>query len=301
MIKTPERFDIRFIDASRISNWLRCEARFLFRSLMGLRWPEEDRIKLDYGTVMHRVLPKMYSGDAAEAIAMFDDLWAKFPYQESDSKRNTMLSHSRIVNFVDNHSEQNRQYDILHFDFSSPAELISENEVPFLIDIDARFPLAGRIDAIIELRSTKRKFAYDFKTSSEISPRYFDSFWFSPQALSYTIAAKQITWEEIDGLAIEVMRISEKNFENQIGFTYVTAVEIGKFIEEIINICIEIETANTMGVYQQNFAMCSAYSGFGFPCTSCEYRLLCSAADWAPLTRFYKREKAFDPLDAKEI
>jgi len=268
---------------------------------MGLRWPEEDRIKLDYGTVMHRVLPKMYSGDATEAIKLFDSLWAKFPYGETDSKRNTILSHSRIVNFVSNHSDHNRQYDILHFDFSSPTELISENEVPFLIDIGVRLPLAGRIDAIIKLSSTGRKFAYDFKTSSEISPRYFDAFWFSPQALAYTIATKQITGEVIDGLAVEAMRISEKNFENQIGFAYVTDVEINNFLSEISNICVEMETANKLGVYSQRFAMCSSYPGFGIPCGLCEYRLLCSAQDWEPLVRFYKKEKAFDPLNTKEI
>jgi hypothetical protein len=51
-------------------------------------------IALDYGTVMHAVLPYMYSGDVVKPCEMFDKFWAMFPYGESDKKRNTVLTKS---------------------------------------------------------------------------------------------------------------------------------------------------------------------------------------------------------------
>ena len=124
------------MDASRISRYSRCPASFLFESLMGLSSPDENMIHLNYGTVMHAVLPFMYSGDPQLAFDKFDELWAKFPYGEENDKMTTGLSRSRIVEFVSSHAPGSCPYEILHFPFSNPADaLISDNEVPFLIEI----------------------------------------------------------------------------------------------------------------------------------------------------------------------
>jgi len=298
MIQTNKNeFDIRFIDASRLSTFARCEARFLFKCLIGLRDPEESRINLDYGTVMHKVLPLMYEGHSDLAIKRFDELWKGYPYGEEDEKRNSSLSHSRIIEFVQNHSPENCPYEIVHFPFSEPTRLISENEIPFVIDIGAIYPFKGRIDAAIRMNSTKEIWGYDFKTSSEISMRYFDGFWFSAQSVGYTIALSQITQKEIHGLAYEAMRISKSRFENQLGFCYVSDLEMQKFIEEAKDTCKRMKQCAEVGEWRQNNCLCSSYASFGFPCRSCEYKLLCRAPDWRPLRRFYKKEKPFDPLD----
>lgn len=298
MIQTDERFDIRFIDASRLSTMGRCEARFLFKSLMGLREVDTKRILLDYGTVMHRVLPIMYGGEERkrEAFEKFDELWRNFGYGEDDEKRNTEMSRRRIENFIQSHSPDVCPYEILHFPFSSPTDLISENEVPFLIDIGATYPLAGRIDAIIRWKSTGQIWGMDFKTSSELSSRYFEGFWLSPQAVGYTLAASQITGEKIQGIIYEGMRISKKNIETQIGFTYVSEANIRLFVDEAKLTCARIEAANESGCWRQNHALCSSYPSFGFPCRVCEYKLICDSMNWKDGARFYTKESPFDPL-----
>lgn len=301
MIKTLERFDINFLDASRLSTFGRCEARFLFKCLMGLKNTDQNNLNIDYGTVMHRVLPHMYQGLDEEANATFDALWTRYGYGEEDSKRNTAVSRRRISAFISNHSPSLCPYEILHYDFSSPTDLISPNEVPFLIDIGSIYPLCGRIDAVIKWKATGAKFAYDFKTSSEISPRYFDGFWFAPQPCSYTLALAQITGEKIEGLVIEAMRISEKNIEDQRGFVFVSETNLRQFIKETKMNAINIRQCNELGLWRQNNALCSSYSSFGFPCAPCEYRMICDTPNWEDAARFFKREKAFNPLDTKEI
>ncbi len=300
MIKTDDHFDVRFVDSSRLSIISRCETKFLFQCLYGFVHPEASMIPLDYGTVMHRVHPYMFSGSTKKAIETFNDLWKLYGYGEDDSKRNTALSIARIMDFVNNHTPKNCPYEILHFDFSSPTDLISENEVPFLIDIGAIYPFCGRIDMVIYHKLLKSKFAYDFKTSSEISPRYFDGFWFSNQAVGYTLALSQLSGEKIEGIVYEAMRISKTNIENQMGFCYVNDHNIRKFIEETKLTCARIEAANDTGAWRQNHSMCSSYAGFGFPCRVCDYKLLCDSPNWKDAVKYYRRIKPFDPLDLKE-
>lgn len=301
MIKTTEHFDITFIDASRLSTIGRCEARFLFKCLMGLKMPGESMLALDYGTVMHKVLPLMYNGETEPAINLFNDLWSKFPYGEEDKKRNTSVTRERILDFVLSHAPGQCPYEILSFPFSAPTELISENEVPFLIDIGAEIPFVGRMDAIVKWKATKDIWCYDFKTSSEISQRYFESFWLSPQAVGYTLAAREVTGEKIQGIVIEPMRISEKNIEHQQGFVYCTEHNIRTFLDETKLTLARMNAANEFGQWRQNHALCASYSSFGFPCKTCEYKLLCDMGDnWEAGARFFERRKPFNPLDVIE-
>jgi hypothetical protein len=248
---------------------------------------------------MHRILPIMYGGDKRkrEAFAKFDEIWSGFGYGEDDEKRNTEISRRRIENFIQYHSPDVCPYEILHFPFSSPTALISENEVPFLIDIGAIYPFAGRIDEMVKWKSTSQIWAYDFKTSSELSPRYFEGFWLSPQAVGYTLAASQITGKRIQGMMYEGMRISKTNIETQIGFTYVTDANIRLFVDEAKLTSGRIEAANESGCWRQNYALCSSYPSFGFPCKVCEYKLICDSANWKDGARFFVKEPPFDPLD----
>ncbi len=300
MIKADKRFDIKFMDGSRLSTIGRCEAKFLFSNLYGFRYPDAPMIPLDYGTVMHRVHPYMFSGNTTKAIETFNDLWKLYDYGEEDQKRNTALTIARIMNFVQNHTPENCPYDIVHFPFSTPTKLISENEVPFLIDIGAIYPFCGRIDMIVYHKLLKSTFAYDFKTSAEISPRYFEGFWHSNQAVGYTIATEQLSGKKVEGIIYEAMRISKSNFENQIGFVYVSETNKRTFIEEAKLTCARVEAANESKVWRQCTSLCSSYSAFGFPSRVCEYKLLCDSPDWRTAARFYERKKPFDPLDLDE-
>ena len=312
MIKTPQNHEITFIDASRISCIGRCEARYYFQHVLGLTPPKDPtklsgNIYLDYGTIMHRVLPFMYSGKVEDALSTFNTLWAKYGYGEDDLGRNTFLSHRRIFDFIATHKPSICQYQIEHFAFSSPAELISPNEVPFLIDVGAIYPLAGRIDAVVTLGSTRSTFAYDFKTASEISDRYFENFWFAPQACAYTVALAQIINKPVEGLLLEAMRISKakiqevgKQIESQMRPIYVHQNNINTFLDELKLTCARIEAANATGAWRQNHALCSSYSGFGFPGSTCEYKLLCDSSDWQSESRFFDQKKPFNPLDEKE-
>ena len=148
----------------------------------------------------------------------------------------------------------------------------------------------------IKWKATGKIWSGELKTSSEISPRYFESFWLSPSACAYTLALSQITDEKIEGMMIDVMRISKTNIESQVGFVYVPPRNLQVFIDEGRNAVQRINEANESGQWGQNHALCSSYSSFGFPCRRCEFWMLCDIIDWHDVVRFYKRNEPFDPL-----
>ena len=312
MLKTDERFDIKWQDASRLSCSGRCECQYLFKCLMGLKEPcntlltlAPDKpkfgsgwIALDYGTVMHAVLPHMYDGDVTKPFEVFKALWERYPYGESQQKRNTSLNQRRIVDFVRLHTKESRTYEIEHFEFSSPTtDLISKNEIPFLIDVGAEHLLAGRIDSAVRLHATNSRWAYDFKTSSEISDRYYGNFWNAPQPITYTIALSQIIGQPVDGLILEAMRISKTKIETQYRQIDVSAINIRQFLQETKLNCARIAAANETGIWRQNNALCSPYSSFGCPGFTCPYKMICDADDWRDTAMFYERTKPFNPLE----
>jgi len=228
MIKVDQTFDIDYIDPSGFSRFSRCNALYLFERQLGLVSPESTRIALDYGTVMHRVLPHCYT-DPQRALALFKEEWAKYPYGEEDVKRNTVRAAASITDFYEKH--QALPYEILTLNIEAPThDEISKNEVPFLIDIGGPLALAGRIDAVVKWLADGSLWALDYKTASETSPRYFKGFHNAPATNAYTLAAQQLLGLKADGLIVEAIRTTKANPSNDLELVFVQEHQIESFI-----------------------------------------------------------------------
>ncbi len=296
MIEADKKFEISYIDASGISCFNRCPARYLFDRLMGLKQPDRNMIAMDFGTDIHLAMPATYNGDEQKALSIFQSSWDRREYGETDEKRNCQRACKMLESAAKLHATN--LYNILHIKDleTAHADRISDNEVPFLLDIGAELPAAGRIDVPIRWHSTDEIFADDYKTSGEISGRYFDNFVACPQACLYTLALAQLTGRQVSGLAIEALRVSKTNTETQIKLVYVSTQQIKLFLE------LAKRTANMMLIYNitkqwpQNNALCASYSSFGQPGRLCEYRALCDADDWRDYVKYYAKTEPFHPL-----
>jgi len=173
MIETTEKFNINYIDASGMCDFNRCPAKYFFNRLLGLQLPDANVIALDYGTDMHFALPLAYDNPEA-AIKAFAERWGKRSYGNDDVKRNVARAYASLKDFHNCRNCHVCPYKIEKFpDIKAPtADKISENEVPFLIDIGGPLALAGRIDAPVLWLDDDSWWALDYKTASEISPRY---------------------------------------------------------------------------------------------------------------------------------
>lgn len=306
MIKTKERFTIDYCDPSSLSCFGRCPAKYLFERLMGLSDPSRDMIAPDYGTCMHRALPYAYLGadnlDIDKAYQEFDRAWENYSYGWRDEKRNPDTARISLDSFAMQRSPQMCQYDILPITLKEKtADIISPNEVPFLIDIGGPLSLAGRIDLMMRYRDTGDVWVDDYKTASEISPRFFNNFTAGCQACGYTLAGTHITGERVRGLAIEAIRTAKPGTKNsgqiELNFIFVTDVQLEQFVEAANHKSEEILGCNKYGEWPQENSACAPYAQFGMPGYLCPFRALCDRGDdWEDQVRFYKRSKPFHPF-----
>lgn len=300
MIKVDETFDINYIDASCLSCFVRCPAKYLFERLMGLRQPDAPSIAPDYGTDMHRALPFCYEGsdDCHPAVTEFQRAWDARDYGEDDEKRSTLHAAASITDFAMKHAPDVCPYKILKYPISVKTyDVVSPNEVPFLIDIGGPLPAAGRIDAAVRWNADGSLWALDYKTSREISARYFKNFESSPQACFYTLALSQIANERATGLIIEAIRVSKSNVENQLNFTFIQDCEIESLIRLANRKATEMLELNKMKIWPKQLTSCGPYSMFeGQPGRMCQYHSICTDPDWESAAKYYCKTKPFHPF-----
>ncbi len=299
MIKVDQKFSPNYVDPSGAATFSRCPAAYLFSRLMGLNHPGAQVIALDYGTDMHLALPHCYDGIAnvQKAVDVFSKSWNLRPHGEGDTKRNTFRAQESLEDFCLSHDCKVCPYHVVDYNFTAPTEeTTSENEIPFLIDIGGKLPLAGRIDSAMKWKSTGSLFALDYKTASEISPRYFDNFHNSLQACGYTLALSHLSGEHISGLAIEAIRVSPKNAENVIQLIHVQGHQIESFIRFANRTAADIIASCESGEFAKNPTGCSPYTMFGQPGRYCKYKSLCDSPNWKDMLSFYEQKEPWHPF-----
>ncbi len=305
MIRVDETFDIQYIDASSMSTANRCLARYMFSRQLGLKLPYESltgidlsRVAPEFGTDIHLALPYCYNADNVDvAMEVFEKAWRARSYGEDDPKRNCRRARAMLEDFRIMHSGGRSPYEVMHFPFASPTkEKISDNEVPFLIDIGADLPAAGRIDVPVKWESLGNLWALDYKTASEVSSRYFDNFFFAPQSVLYTLAMSQITGERVAGMIIEALRVSKVNAETQMHFVDVQDHEIESFLRLAQKTAHDIVSCNKRRIWPKKCTGCGSYTMFGFPSRICEYHNICKCSDWRAGASIYQKTEPFHPF-----
>jgi hypothetical protein len=275
---------------------------------MGLSMPESNTIAVDYGTDMHKAFPYCYREDidcVDEASRAFEESWDERIHGEEDKKRNKHRARASLAEFHRVHKPSVCPYTFLPLANeikADTADIVSPNELPFVVDIGADLPLAGRMDAVVTMKRNGDIWALDYKTASEISARYFANFENACATVGYTLAAKTILSSEADkiqGLIIEAVRVSPKNDESQAYHAFVNAQQIKLFIEHAKHVAKEIIKSNETGNWRQNVSACSPYSMFGQPGRFCDFKDLCLIGDWKEMVKFYKRSEPFHPFKLK--
>lgn len=297
MIKTSESFEVDYIDPSGMSDFARCPARYMFKRLMGLAKIDDNRIALDFGSDMHVALPLCYIGDSSAAVATFNDAWDKRKYGDDDEKRNKSTARASLDGFCRTHAPGICPYKIVELPIKAPThDVISPNEIPFLIDIGGQLALAGRIDFPARWNADGTLWSADYKTTSEISPRWFDNFHNSPQAVGYTLALSQTTGERCPGMIIEAVRVSKRNVENKIGLIFVRDHQIESFVRFANSVSTSIIRCLEQKAWPKKPTGCAPYPMFGQPGRFCEFKMICDSPNWLDAVRLYKRGKPFHPF-----
>ncbi|KKM79763.1 hypothetical protein LCGC14_1346670 [marine sediment metagenome] len=302
MIKTKESYKIDYIDCSSLCKFSRCPAAYLFERLLGLKLPGAMTIHLDYGTDIHAALPHCYQKGIKQldiACEVFNQGWLRRSHGEEDKKRNMDRARMMLLNFMDAHSPEACPYEILPIanEIAAPeADRVSDNEVPFCVDIGGPLNFIGRIDLPVLWKDTNQKWSLDYKTASEISTRYFANFHNAPQSVGYTVALEILMMERVEGMIIEALRVSPKNDETQLSHVWVSEVQKKSFVNWAIRKSNEMIMMNAAKEWPKNPAGCGPYSMFGQPGFYCPYKDLCDSANWEDMSHYYERHTPFHPF-----
>jgi len=304
MPKVENKHIIKYVDSSGLNKFNRCPFSYYLSRLEGYKDPKRDTIALDYGTCMHSSLPHCFNDDTELAKQIFADNWQDFGHEGQDKARNLDRAFKSIDAFAEMHSTLMCAYNVV--DFESPdvvhKDNIDKGEVPFLININGSLPLAGRIDMVVRMKEeTNQLWCLDFKTSAEISSRFWNGFHAGTQALAYTLALSVLSDETCVGLIVEAIRTSHVNAESSAGYNFVQSHQLERFIEFANNTSAEIIKCNEEQNWPQKCSGCATYSMFGQPGYYCDYKKVCDSVNWKSVLKYMKKDEPFHPFDMKEI
>lgn len=289
----------KYLSISALSSFARCPRKYFYSS--GCRLEPKRTTSgspaLLFGEAMHKAIPEALTKDAGEGIKAFAKLWDK---SLDDPKRNIGRAAAMLANLCDRF--RNRGITLLEPPKTPLApeldESISKWELPFAADVGIYrdtnkqrevIPLIGRIDGMARLPDGKIV-AVEYKTTSELSPRFFDGLGYSPQVLGYATALRS---QGIDALGVMIiaLRVSEKNTETLDNVTLVTPHAMQDFIEWSRFIGYQILACEEAQCFPKAPSGCYPYAMFGSHGFVCDYRNLCHyTPDWTQLASLYEQK-----------
>lgn len=270
---------------SSLVAFARCPRKYFYSS--GCRLGTEEHLALKFGESMHASLPLAFHGRYEESVSTFMTIW-KDRDEKGDDKRNSTQAKKILLDFTVSHSQGRSIYKLL----DPPAgklqieDSISPWEIPFALDIGLSVPLVGRIDGLCSHRDTGRFWGLEWKTTSEMSTRFFEGFTFNPQIIAYTLALRSYGIPA-EGVMVEAIPVQKTSTSSACQPVFVSDSMIDDFVKWAQWIGGQILECEKLGAFPKDPSACTPYSQFGSPGYQCEYLKLCLVNDWTQLKDMY--------------
>lgn len=288
-----------YISLSTLVSFIRCPRRYFYQKC-GIASHDEPAA-LHYGTAMHRAISVAAMEGLEPAMVAFASVWDE---SLADNKRSLKRARDQLTYFVLTHKGSKSLYKFLPPPTSDVKleEDTSPYEIPFVIDVGLPVPIAGRLDGWVEHRDTKKRYAYEFKTTSRLTSSLFDSLELNPQLLTYALVVRTVTGQPIEGVMFEAMLIDPKKVDNLthpqsiadhhlddivVWLRYYGAHLLDcerRYAEALVKGGDPQDPAN---FFPKNFAGCSSYPHFYIPGSQCEFSNLCRVERWQNMLPYY--------------
>jgi hypothetical protein len=282
------------LSASSASKFSRCPRYYFYDSGCRLTKGESD-IALKFGSAIHAALPLAYD-NISIAFEAFKQVWGDRD-NLGDDKRNSFRAMAMITDFFKHHCgnhiysphpiTQPTEFDL--------AERNSSAEAPFAFDIDRPFVVVGRIDNAARHNSTGKLFCVEYKTTSELSQRFLQSFESNIQIFTYALAMNIMGDEEFSGVILDALRVSSKNVETVSYVIFVPPYQHERTIKWYQDIADDIIKCEEKQDFPCNWSACSPYGQHACNGYMCKYKDLCECEDFTDLIPAYEitEEKPF--------
>lgn len=269
------------LSVSSLDTFARCPRRFFYKYMAEI--DTETHVALKFGEAIHAAIPLAHQGKLAESILAFKAVWGELV---GDEKRNLAQAALILADYSESHSAGRSLFTLVEPPKGiSSSPRISPWEVPFIIDIGLPLLLTGRIDGIGRHRDTKKLWGLEYKTSSEMSTRFFEGFLFSPQIVIYTMVLRAYGIP-VEGVIVEGLKVSTAKKDAQGTITQpimVTDHMVTETLKWIRRVGQEILAMQELQDFPINPSACTTYPQYGSPGYQCQYMQLCMTEDWTRL------------------
>jgi hypothetical protein len=276
-----------WLSVNDLVNFKRCPRRFFYRTgcLMGVAAGEPA---LAFGEAVHAAFAATYLNGPAAGYEEFVKLWGN---QEVDDKRNNFTAMRLLQDFHATHCCEPRLYDLVPPPSTTVrlSERVSDYELPFCLDIGLHVPFVGRVDGLCKLRSDNTIWGLEYKTTSELTSRFFQAFELSPQIIAYTMALRTLGLPNLPGFVVTAVRVSKTNSLSMSNHIYVKDHHIDWFIRWAQKTAAEIHWCEENKCFPPDYSGCHPYAGFGSHGYLCDYYQMCQVDDWTTLKDLYPK------------
>jgi hypothetical protein len=269
-----------------IDSFCRCPRKW-FNDRLLREDPSTPRVSYFlFGEAMHQAMPILLTQSyhpIQAAIDKFEEIWD--PNLEDDARNS-----DRAVEMLENAYEvlvaNVRPFTLIEPPPEVQCEDASPWELEFKIDLGFQspnvpiIPLIGRLDGICRDTTTGHLYIVEYKTSSEVSGRFFDCLRYSPQVEGYTWMARA-KGLQVKGVYAVVLRVSKTNTETVARPLAITHAQTRNFQSWFCTRARKLLEYEAAEHYPMDFCGCSTMPQFGYASKLCSYYLDCHEGDSA--------------------
>jgi len=299
----PEYVPRQYLSVSTLVRFRRCP-RLYFYEKSGIR---QTGLALapSWGTGMHFAVPvALETEDHDAAMAAFLSHWVAIEEEcellHYDMKKHTRDTASRALShFIHTHKDEKSLYQLVPPPDTGleikPSEKYSNYEIPFVLDIGLKVPLAGRMDGQCVHRDTGEPYVWELKTASRMYESFWDSHEMYVQNLTYTMVGQTMDIP-VSGVMIEGMLCDAKKvhsecrpipvMQHHLDDNLIWLQQTGQALldaeEKYLNDPDSLATS-----FPKDFTGCTPYTHFYMPGWRCGFADLCRVADYRGLVDLY--------------
>jgi hypothetical protein len=206
----PKKVEV--LDSSMVGDFVNCPSMFYLKHILGLRpnrFDASSNIALDWGTCWHKGMYAYYKdgagGNLEAALVAIAENFPDYitPQNDPKTKRSRDRMLKQMVAYHNHWSADNQNYEIIR------------SEQYFDVNMEKYgIRWCGRMDSIRRKLSPSKIQVWDYKTTSAMGDRYFDTHELSFQCPGYVTSANEMTaGEEVLELKLDVMYTLSASFQ----------------------------------------------------------------------------------------
>ncbi len=284
-----------WVDASSLVAFVRCPRLFFYGYGCGLKEQGVEHAALTYGSALHAAIPFLHKEDLDGARGAFGKVWGDGDEVHEDKKRNTSTADMLMRSYMHAHSGGRSIYKIVPRPEQTMVieDGVSDDEIPFAIDIGLSVPLIGRIDACGEHRDTHDIWAVEYKTSSFMGANFFMAFVYNVQIFTYVLALSTMIDEPVMGGIVEGLQVAKTKCDTMSHPVPIAEWRMEEYLVWLKGKITDLLACETLGDWEKNPCGCTSFSMFGgLPSFPCRFMSLChQVPDWTQLKSLFRVER----------